>query len=254
MENNLNNTTENALPKKKKVDFTLKDFFKKFKLNIEKRLLWNSLNALISGLLGGSAFAIGTTAFLSVSNKNVGSAIFSLGLLIIFAYGFGFYTSKIGYIFKSTKEQNLMLIPIWLGNLLGALAVGSLMNFTRSKISYTLTTRASQLCSQKLSDSIIGILILSVLCGALMFIATDNFKNAKNNIQKYGIVVLSSMVFLLCGFEHFVSNAFLFVVAGSFTVKAMWYLIIMTLGNTIGALIIPLSHSGVKLIQRMARK
>lgn len=224
------------------------------KIDFDKRLLWNSLNAFISGLLGGIAFAIGSIAFLSVNNKNVGSAIFSLGMIVIFAYGFGFYTSKIGYAIKNTKEQNIMLFPIWLGNLLGAMLVGGVMHLTRAKISSLLQSRANQLCSEKLSDSVGGILVLSILCGLLMFIATDNYKNAKNAAQKYITLILTSMIFLLSGFEHFASSGFMFAMAGNIDIRAIWYLLIMTLGNTIGALIIPLSHSGVKLVQNLAKK
>ena len=228
----------------------------KFNLNfnLDKRLLWNALNMFVSGLLGGIAFSVGGTVFLSVNNKSVGSALFSLGMMIIFAYGFAFYTSKIGYSLKKSKEQNLMLIPIWLGNFLGALLVGGLLSLTRSQISETLYTRANQLCGEKFSDSVGGILILSILCGLLMFIVTDNYKNAKNAAQKYVTLIAVSMVFLLCGFEHFASSAFLFAMANSLNIKALWYIILMTIGNSIGALIIPLSHSGVKLIQTMARK
>lgn len=224
------------------------------KINFDKRLLWNSLNAFISGLLGGIAFAIGAIAFLSVKNKNVGSAIFSLGMIVIFAYGFGFYTSKIGYAIKNTKEQNIMLFPIWLGNLLGAMLVGGVMHLTRAKISSLLQSRANQLCSEKLSDSVGGVLVLSIFCGLLMFIATDNYKNAKNAAQKYITLILTSMIFLLSGFEHFASSGCMFAMAGNIDIRVMWYLLIMTLGNTIGALIIPLSHSGVKLVQNLAKK
>lgn len=231
-----------------------KNMEKSFRLNFNMRLLWNSLNAFISGILGGISFAIGTIAFLSVNNKNVGSAIFTLGMLMIFAYGFGFYTFKVGYSVKSTKEQNLMLLPIWFGNLLGAFAVGGFMSLTRSGISDTLYKRATQLCSQKTSDSIGSILILSIFCGILMFIAVDNYKNAKNAAQKYITLFLTSMVFLLSGFEHFVSDAFMFSIAGEINIKSVWYLIIMTFGNTIGALIIPLAHSGVKFIQDKAKQ
>ena len=254
MENNLNKNSENSLPKKKKIKSFNKDFFKLTKVKIDKRILWNTLNAFISGLLGGIAFAIGAIAFLSVNNKNAGSAIFTLGIIMIFAYGFGFYTSKVGYLFKSTKEQNLMLIPIWFGNLFGAMLIGGIMTLTRSEISETLSKRAGQLATQKLSDSVVGILILSVFCGLLMFVATDNFKNAKNSIQKYGVLILTSMVFLLSGFEHFVSNAFLFSMASNINIKVIWYLIIMSFGNTVGALIIPISHKSVKAIQSMAKK
>lgn len=250
----MENKTTNNVAKKRMVyrsnktsKNNLKDFF-------NKRLMWNSLNAFISGLLGGIAFAIGTIAFLSVKNKNVGSAIFTLGMIVIFAYGFGFYAFKIGYAIKTSKEQNFMLVPIWLGNFIGAYLIGRAMRLTRVNMSKMLITRADQLCDQKLVDSILGVLILSVFCGLLMFIAADNYKNAKNAAQKYIILFLVAMVFLLSGFEHFVSNTFLFAVAGNLTIKSIWYLLIMTVGNTIGALIIPLSHSLVKFVQGKARE
>lgn len=252
MENNVNNRSgADNIYRPQSTKSNIKNINLGVKLS--KQFFWNFVNVFISGLLGGIAFAIGGTAFLSVNNKNVGSALFTIGMVVIYAYGFGFYTSKVGYSIKNSKEQNLMLLPVWLGNLLGALLVGGLLKLTRDPISQTLSDRANQLCGDKLSDSMGGILILSVFCGLLMFVATDNFKNAKNPTQKYVTLFLVSMVFLLCGFEHFTSSAFLFAVAGTINIKAIWYLIIMTLGNSLGALIIPLSHSGVKVIQKMAK-
>ncbi|MBE6761338.1 MAG: formate/nitrite transporter family protein [Ruminococcaceae bacterium] len=256
MQNNSNNQMNNPKgkssivyrPQKKNFNFSF-DFKKQF----NKVFLWNALNVFISGLLGGIAFSIGGIAFLSLNNKSVGSALFTIGFVIIYAYGFGFYTSKIGYSLKNSKDQNIMLAPIWLGNLIGALLMGVLLRLTRETIYDTLYTRANQLCGEKMSDSVGGIIILSIFCGLLMFIATDNFKNAKNAAQKYITLFLVSMVFLLCGFEHFTSSAFLFAAADAINIKAIWYLILMTLGNSVGALIIPLSHSGVKLIQKMAK-
>jgi len=253
MENNF----KNDVPEKRTVYRPKKASTNNFNVNLDflnKRLLWNSLNAFISGLLGGIIFAIGALAFLSVNNKNIGSAVSSIGLMVIFAYGFGFYTSKICYSIKNKTEQNLMLFPIWLGNLLGALSVGFLMTLVRKNISDLLYKRAEQICDQKLGDSIGGILILSVFCGLLMFIITDNYKNAKNAAQKYVTLVFATMAFWLIGFEHFVSGAFLFAVSGGFDIKGFWYLLIMTFGNTIGALIIPLTHCGVKFIQNKAKE
>ena len=258
MENNTNNTQFKAQPNKNTV-YRSRNIKKKkinggFDFLSDKRFLWNSLNTFISAFLGGIAFAIGTTVFLTVNNKNVGSALFSLGMIIILAYGFGFYTSKIGYSLKNTKEQNILLIPIWIGNLLGALFVSGLLGISETKLIDTFASRANQICSVTLSNSLGGVLVLSIFCGLLMFIATDNYKNAKNAAQKYITLILASMVFLLCGFEHFTSSAFLFSMADSFNIKAFWYLIIMTLGNTIGALIIPISHAGVKMIQAQQKK
>lgn len=234
-------------PKFKKTDF-------KVNSKIDKRTLFNNINIFINGLLGGIAFALGANAFLSINNKYLGSALFTVGMVIIFAYGFGLYTSKVGYFLKNNKEQNLMLIPIWLGNLVGAILVGGVLRLTRSQVSATLISRANQLSGEKLADSVWGVLILSVFCGLLMFIATDGFKNAKNAAQKYITLFLCVMVFLLCDFEHFASSAFFFTIGGAFTLKACWYLILMSIGNTLGALMIPLCHLGVKYIRSQADK
>lgn len=252
MENNVNNPPQNNTvyhPQNNKTPIKKANF----NLNINKQFLWNFLNVFISGLLGGIVFSIGGIAYLSLNNKSVGSALFTIGMVIIYAYGFGFYTSKIGYSLKNNKDQNLMLIPVWLGNLIGSFLVGGLIRLTREPIAETLAERANQLCSEKLSDSVGGIIILSIFCGLLMFVATDNFKNAKNAAQKYVTLFLVVMVFLLCEFEHFATNGFLFTVAGTLNIKAIWYLILMTLGNSLGALIIPWAHSGVKVIQKIAK-
>ena len=253
MENNYNNQPQKTqthhfkAPKKSK-----QRSLPQFEFN--KQIMFNMLSIFLSGLLGGIAFALGSTAFLSLSNKMVGSAIFTVGMFIIFAYGFGFYTSKIGYSLKKTMEQNLNLIPIWFGNIIGAILTGGLLMLTREDVSNMLYSRANQICIAKINDNPFSIIILSVFCGILMFVVTDNFKNAKNAAQKYLSLFLGSMVFLLCGFEHFVSNAFFFTVSGALSLKAIWYLILMTLGNSLGALVIPLSHIGVKYFQKMSNK
>ena len=60
-----------------------KKFNLKFKLptNIDKFLLFNMLNVFLSGLLGGIAFSVGATAYLSVNNKPLGAAIFAIGMI-----------------------------------------------------------------------------------------------------------------------------------------------------------------------------
>ena len=75
----------NAQGKSKKINFTKTNF----NVKLDKRTLLNNLNIFINGLLGGIAFSLGAVAFLSVNNKYMGSALFTVGMVIIFAYGFG---------------------------------------------------------------------------------------------------------------------------------------------------------------------
>ena len=230
----------------------LKKLTEGFNIKVDKPLLYNILNIFISGLLGGIAFSVGTTAYLSISNKAVGAAVFAVGMFMIFAYGFGFYTSKIGYSIKSNKYQNLSLIPLWFGNLVGAFSVGGLLSLTRENVSKTIYTRANQFCLEQINDSPLGIIILAFFCGIIMFVVTDNYKNAKDSAQKYLALFLGTMTFLLCGFDHFVSSAFCFAITAALSVKSVWYIILITFGNSLGALAIPVLHSCVKWLQKNA--
>ena len=64
-------------------------YFKKFK---------DSLDFLIKGIYAGFMIGVGAIAFLSVSDKVLGSFLFSIGLLTVCMYGMNLYTGKIGYI------------------------------------------------------------------------------------------------------------------------------------------------------------
>jgi formate/nitrite transporter FocA (FNT family) len=79
-----------------------------------------------------------------------------------------------------------------------------------------------------------------------MFLAADNFKKAENAMQKNIGIFLPVMVFILCGFEHCVANMFYFTVAQAWSEKAVVYLLVMSLGNSVGAFIFPLCEKVFK--------
>ena len=141
-------------------------------------------------------------------------------------------------------------MPLWLGNLIGAFSVGGLLSLTRENVSNTIYTRANQLCLELAKDSMLSIIILSFFCGIIMFVVTDNYKNAKNSAQKYLALFLGTMTFLLCGFDHFVSSAFFFAVTSALSIKTFWCIILITIGNSLGALAIPFIYSCVKKLQK----
>lgn len=216
--------------------------------------LFNFLSSMVNGMLAGMVFSLGAASYLSIETKTVGAAIFALGLFIIFYYGFGFYTSKVGYCFNQNKEQNLALISIWVGNFLGAIITALLFLLLREAYVYKLFERSNQLCGAKLEGTPISIIISAVFCGLLMFFAVDTFKNAKNTLQKHLIPLLTVMVFVLCEFDHFVSTTFFFVVADAVSIKSIWYILLITLGNSIGAVIVPLSHKGIKALREFSKR
>ena len=91
----------------------------------------------------------------------------------------------------------------------------------------------------KLNDNLISIFILSVFCNILIFVAVDGFKNNPHEVGKYLSIFFGVTVFIICGFEHCVANMFYITMAGAWSGKALLFLIVNTIGNAVGGLLIP---------------
>ena len=53
------------------------------------------------------------------------------------------------------------------------------------------------------------------------------------------LLIFCVSVFILCGFEHCIANMFYFSLAGVWSAKTFGYLLVMTLGNSLGGMLIP---------------
>lgn len=195
----------------------------------------------LRAILAGWMIATGGALFLSVENRYMGSFLFGIGLFTILVFKLSLFTGKVGYAVQEKPAYLLDLVIIWFGNLIGTVAVGVLMLQTR--FAANLTEKAAAICQAKFNDNLVSILVLSVFCGMLMFLAADNFKKAENAVQKNIGIFLPVMVFILCGFEHCVANMFYFTVAEVWSLKAIGYLFVMSLGNALGAFLFPLCEN-----------
>ena len=198
-----------------------------------------NLSSFFYSILAGVSISIGGTVFLSLDNKIVGSIFFSLGLFAVCTFGFNLFTGKVGYIFEQKPSYLLFLLQVWIGNLIGSLIVGYSLRLTRIS---GISEKAKALCDVKLGDSPLSIFILAIFCNILMFIAVDGFKTNQHEIGKYIGVFMCVIVFILCGFEHCVANMFYFCIAGVWNGHTILYLLIMTLGNACGGVLIPLAR------------
>ncbi len=194
------------------------------------------VDIFLRALLTGFAIGIGGIVYLSCDNKYIGAFLFGTGLFVILSFGFNLFTGKVGYAVEKKPSYIIYLLIIWLGNLAGAAATGGLILCTRIS---GISEKAAGLCETKLSDDLLSILILSFFCGMLMFIAADGFKNIENPVGKILAIFLPVMVFILSGFEHCVANMFYFTAGQAWSAKAFGYLIVMSLGNSIGGMFIP---------------
>lgn len=194
------------------------------------------LDVFLRAVLTGFAIGMGGTVYLSCDNKYVGAFLFGTGLFVILSFGFNLFTGKVGYAVENKPSYLLDLLVIWFGNLLGTILMAGMLVYTRI---YGISEKAEDMCHTKLNDTYISVFFLAILCGVLMFIAADGFKGIDNPVGKMLAVFLPVMVFIISGYEHCIANMFYFSLAGMWSGKAVLYLLIMTLGNSLGGCFIP---------------
>lgn len=191
-----------------------------------------------SAALAGVCVGLGGTVFLSLDSRVLGALLFTVGLFTICTQGLHLYTGKVCYIFEKDLSYALDLLPIWLGNLAGTFLLGMLVRCTRT--APPLVEAARGLCETKLNDSLGSIFLLAALCNVLIYIAVEGYNKNPHEIGKYLALFFGVVVFILCGFEHCVANMYYFSVAGMWSGKALVYLLVMTLGNSVGGILFPL--------------
>ena len=183
----------------------------------------------------GITIGIGGAVYLTLENKVIGAVLFGVGLYTIVLNGLFLYTGKVGDLIsaKDKKAYILQLIFTWIGNLAGTALAAAAISATRIG---NLGRTAEVICKTKLADTPHSILILAVFCGILMYVAVDGFREKGNPL----ILFFCVTVFILCGFEHCIANMFYFSLAGAWSLRAVIYLLLMTLGNSVGGILLPL--------------
>ena len=194
------------------------------------------LKTLLPAVAAGIAISIGGCILLSVESKVAGALLFSVGLYTICAHGLNLYTGKVGYLPEKTKAEFLPYVgtlgTIWLGNLLGCILSALLVRGTRIQ---AICEKAESMAGTKLADSPLSLLFLGFFCGFLMYAAVEGYRKTKNPL----ILFAGVAGFILPGFEHCVADMFYFAAAGSFTLKTLGFLLVITIGNSLGGMLVP---------------
>ena len=202
------------------------------------------LTAFLNAVLAGVCISLGALAYLSIESKVAGSLFFFVGLFAVCTNGFSLFTGKVAYVFERDWSFRLDIPIIWIGNLVGTALMGTLTRMTRLS---AVVERAMAVTDTKLSDDMLSIFILAIFCNLLIFVAVDGFARNPHEIGKYIALLFGVCCFVVCGFEHCVANMFYFTAAGAWSGHAVLYVLIMTLGNSVGGVILPLSR---KLIEK----
>ena len=193
---------------------------------------------IIDGILAGMLISLGGAVFLACYDgavpytKYVGAFFFSLALLCICMRGYALYTGKIGLLIEKHKKDDISLLLLCLlGNAIGTVAFGYLIGWVFPNIKDTALT----LCNSKLNQGYGFGLLRAVLCGILVYLSVDIYRNNKSVLG----ILLCIPAFILSGYEHSIADIFYFAAAGIASGEAFLYLLMIIIGNSIGGLLIP---------------
>ena len=194
----------------------------------------------IKAVMAGFCIGVGGNVFLALlpTNKPLGAVLFAVGLFTICTHGFNLFTGKACYILDNKPSYLGTLVVIWIGNLVGALIMAALVHLTRLSAAYT--EAAQSLVAAKNADSYLSLFVLGALCNVLIYIAVDGHKNNPHEFGKYLALILGVAVFILAGTEHSVADMFYYAAAGElFTGEGILRLVVISLGNVVGGLLLP---------------
>lgn len=184
------------------------------------------LPCAVRGILAGLMISIGGYVFLGCENRVVGALFFTVGLITITLFGFDLYTGKVGYWLSQSgaeRGQTLLSLPC---NAIGCLLAG----LARQPAGAVLA-----LCEARLAKAPLTLLVDGIFCGILIFICVEIYKTRGTVLG----ILICIPTFILCGFEHSVADIFYFANARIFSGKAVVVVLLVALGNAIGALLIP---------------
>lgn len=197
-----------------------------------------AVKAFVSAVLAGMSIGFGGVVFLSVENRVVGAALFTVGLFTVCTFGLNLFTGKVCYALENGKAYNLALPIIWLGNLAGTGVTALVVRLSRIE---TICTRASELCAVKMDDCLLSLFLLGALCNVFIYIAVEGFKRNPHELGKYLSLFFGVMVFILAGTEHCVADMFYFWFSG-WSADALARVLVITLGNAAGGIIFRAAH------------
>ncbi len=183
------------------------------------------MRVFIRAILAGMSIAIGCCVYLGCDVKWVGAVLFSVGLLTVVAFKLDLYTGKVGYVVDNPPSYLWDILVIIAGNFVGSLIVGVMMPIDS----------AVTVVGNKLNLEFYEVFFRGILCGILMFIAVDFYKQRGSFLAIFFCVP----VFILAGFEHSIADMFYFCSAGEYTLDALTFEVFAILGNAVGCMLIP---------------
>lgn len=204
--------------------------------------------SIFKGILAGLAIGFGGFLYIAVTNWNsgelgkiLGALLFPIGLFMVCAFNLFLYTGKIGLVFekKQSKEFYIQLPLMFIGNILGSLAIGYLC-FAIFK-NTDLLSRVNIVSASRMHfenyQGYLACFIKSFFCGTCVYLAVKSY--AFDRMKPAGILLLIFFIgaFVYLGLEHCIANAYYFSFANSWTEPRVYIdMALCILGNSLGTI------------------
>lgn len=184
------------------------------------------IKLFLRSIITGTVISLAGTVYLSVNEKIIGAILFSYALMIVVKLSMPLFTGRIGFL---GRENYKSIATILIGNFCGILGMVEMLKYTRNY--QAIHSKASELVAAKYADNNVSLLILSILCGMVMYLAVVSYNKSKSDV----LIILSIVLFILSSFEHCIANFFFITLAGNLEWTKLG---IMILGNAIGSIVL----------------
>ena len=198
------------------------------------------VKTILAGIVAGLFIGFGGAANVACSANGVpwlGAILFSCGLLSVCAFQAKLFTGKIGFIIHATKDELIDLPLMLLGNIIGAVACGYLLFLA---VPQSMLDVATSIATKRAAEAFYVPLIMSIFCGMLVYLAVFGWKVIENPVVKTILLTLCVSVFVICGMQHCIANMFYYSLANSWSGETVLNVVICTLGNSAGAILLDL--------------
>lgn len=172
----------------------------------------------IRSVMAGMAISMGGVIYLSTENPVIGAFLFSIGIFTIYTFSFYLFTGKVCYILTEKPSYMATIVQVYIGNFIGAAALGYLLRQTKL---VRLVEHATEITDGKLSDTPFSTFIMACMCGIMMSVAVIGFQTIKDSVGKHIALILPIMVFILSGYEHSIADMFYFSMADAWGGKSL---------------------------------
>ena len=213
----------------------------------------SSLRMILLGIFAGMFIACGASAssvaMHAISNvglaRLVAGCVFPIGLMMIVFVGGELFTGDclmiMGCMHRkfSLLSMAKVLVVVWVSNLLGSVILAALVS-NSGQFHYSgdlLGAFTIKVGLGKVGLDFGTAFVSGILCNIFVCIAVLMAAAAKDIVGKVFAIFFPILAFVVSGYEHCVANMFYYAHALVFTPKALLWLLVMTVGNSVGGVL-----------------